>query len=798
MRLYKRFLLFFGFILCIAKPLAFAQTGFVSGIVVNEEGKPVEGASVIISALSRGASVDSRGQFELALPSGAHEISVQHINYAPVIEKVVVEEGRKTEIRITLKERLTTLEHVEIVGDRESQIRNQVSVSKIEPRTVKDLPTPFGEFNKILSTLPGVVGQNEFSSAYMVRGGNYDENLVYVNGIPVYRPFLARAGRQEGLSFVNVDLVENVEFSSGGWQPKYGDKLSSNLVIRYKKPTDFKASASAGLLGGTAHVEGQIRNAGVAFAAAARHKRWRYLLNTLETEGHYQPSFSDLQAYFNIDLDHRNNSRKSRSEIDLLVSYARNRYLTIPENRETTIGNLRQGFIRLFIAFEGKEIMEYDTWQAGGKFTHSFSSAVKNELVVSAFKAQEREYFDVEGGYRLCDVDKEIGSSTFDNCISLRGVGSQYDHGRSRLEANLVNVENQMSVMTGNAGKIEAGVGLNHTVIDDYLQEYAFLDSAGYAKVDESVIANRRVSYNNLTGYLQHALNIREHTFTYGVRFLLTGIGNQFLASPRFQYAYQPQWKNDWIFKFAAGIYRQPAFYREFRNLPGEALNTVKPQSSLHFIAGVDHNLKIWGRDFKFIGEAYYKRLSHVIPYEVDNIRIRYLPSYEAEAYAAGFDVRLSGEYVPGTESWLSIGLLTTREDLVGDGNGYVRRPSDQRLTAGMFFEDHFANDPTMRMNLNIHFGSGLPFGPPGRVGRRTAFQSDFYERVDIGFSKMLSRNKPSGKVFNNLWIAVEILNLFANENVASYTWIKDINSFQYAVPNTLSGRFINLKVSVN
>ena len=751
---------------------------------------------MVARALGRGAATDSSGRFELTLPAGPHEIAIQHVNYAPVVKRVVVEEGIETETRIVLKERLTTLEHVEIVGDREGQIRSQISVSKVEPRAVKDLPTPFGEFNKILSTLPGVVGQDEFSSAYMVRGGNYDENLVYVNGIPVYRPFLARAGRQEGLSFVNVDMVENVEFSSGGWQPKYGDKLSSNLVIRYKKPTRFRASATVGLLGGSAHVEGQIRNAGIQYAAATRHKRWKYLLNTLETEGRYQPSFSDLQAYFHIDPG--KGVRALKSEFDLLLSYARNRYFTIPENRETTIGNLAQGFVRLFIAFDGKEIMEYDTWQAGGKFTHSFSSTLKNELVVSGFKAREREYFDVEGAYRLCDVDKQIGSHTFDRCLSLLGVGSQYSHARNRLEANLINVENQLSLMTGNAGKIEAGVGLSHAVIDDFLQEYSFLDSAGFVTVEESASSNKQISYDNFSGYLQHSFRAGEHTFAYGVRFLLTGIGDWFLASPRFQYAYQPQWKNDWAFKFATGIYRQPAFYREFRGLTGDALKTVIPQSSLHFIAGADHNLKIWRRDFKFSGEAYYKRLNHVIPYEVDNVRIRYLPNYEAKAYAAGFDLRLSGEYVPGTESWLSIGLLTTREDLQGDGKGFVRRPSDQRLTVGMFFEDHFANDPTMRMNLNIHFGSGLPFGPPGRVDQRTAFRGDFYERVDIGFSKMWPLTHSARKVFKNLSMAVEVLNLFANENVASYTWIKDFNNVQYAVPNALSGRFINLKATLN
>lgn len=787
------FLIFF----LITNIQAFAQIVRISGIIVNQDGDPVEGVAIRVSDSDKGAIANSAGEFGLNLSPGNYKVIFSHINYKERIEKLNASEDKF--ITVVLEEKFTTLEQVEIVGDREGQIRSQVSVSKIEPNAIKDLPTPFGEFNKILSTLPGVVAQNEFSSAYMVRGGNYDENLVYVNGITVYRPFLARAGWQEGLSFVNVDMIESVEFSSGGWQPRYGDKLASNLVVRYKKPDEFKASATAGLLGGAAHVEGRIKGAGIRYAAAARHKRWKYLLNTLETSGRYQPSFTDAQAFINFDLDHKNGAnKKSGSEIDLLLSYARNRYFTIPENRETTIGNLMEGFIRLYIGFEGKEVMEYDTWQAGGKFTHSFSPVVKNELIVSGFKTREREYFDIEGGYRLCDVDKEIGSESFDKCIALRGIGTQYHHGRNRLEANLINIEDQLTLMTGNAGKLEAGVGLSHTVIDDFLQEYAFLDSADYVTVDESISARQSISYNNLSGYIQHSMDFREHSVAFGVRFLYTGYGNWLLASPRFQYAYRPGWNSDWVFKLATGIYRQPPFYREFRDREGQLHKGLKPQSSVHVIAGADHNLKIWGRAFKFIGEAYYKYLYHVIPYEVDNIRIRYLPGLEAKAYATGLDLRLSGEYVPGTESWLSIGFLTTREDIKNDGKGYLRRPSDQRLTASIFFEDHFANDPTMRMNLNVQFGAGLPFGPPGRVDQRTSFSGDFYERVDIGFSKLLSHKKREGKLFSRFWVAVEILNLFANENIASYTWIKDFNSRQYAVPNALSNRFVNLKLTVN
>jgi hypothetical protein len=791
---------FFIFIsLLLVNLTLWAQKATLTGVVVNQQKSPVEGVNIKIGSENIGTSTNEKGQFKLEVTPGPIEITFLHINYRPWTDRMTIDVGEIRTLEIVLDERIETLGQIEVFGEKDMQTRSQASMIKLAPKSVKSLPTPFGEFNKILSTLPGVVGQNEFSSAYMVRGGNFDENLVYVNDIPIYRPFLVRSGQQEGLSFVNPDLVEHVEFSSGGWQPRYGDKLSSSLNIEYKKPQNFDASLSAGLLGGTAHVEGALKNSGISYLIGVRHKQWKYLLNTLETEGKYQPNFTDVQAFFNIDLNKGGNiSKKSSSELDLLMSYAHNRYNVSPESRETNIGNIFSEALRLNIRFEGKEMMEYDTYQIGGKFTHSFNSRIKNALILSGFNTREREYFDIEGGYRLCDVDKQPGSATYNQCLSLRGFGTNYNHGRNRLEANLINVENQLSLILGSSARLEIGAGFNHTTIDDYLQEYSFIDSADYVTVDESIESANELSHNQFTAYIQNTQNMVDgHIFTYGVRFHFHDLNSRFLVSPRIQYAYNPT--PDWVFKLAVGLYRQPPFYRELRDRYGNLNTNIKAQSSLHLITGIDHSLIIWERNFKLISEAYYKYHFNVVPYDIENVRIRYLSNIMAKAYALGMDIRLSGEFIPGTESWFSVGVLSTRENLEGDGKGYIRRPTDQRVTVGMFFEDHLPNDPTMRMNLNLQFGTGLPFGPPNNPDHRNVFIGDYYIRVDMGFAKMIARRRADSqaRLFKNIWLGVEILNLLGNENAISYFWVKDFDNVQYGVPNTLSSRFFNLKLSV-
>ncbi len=780
----------FFFIFLLACVNGHAQI-VLTGKILDQKGSPVEGANIRLPAYNLGTSSNQEGVFSLVLPDQSEwDFKITHINYYPLDTTLNLSNVAAGPV-FQLRESTTTLSQVEIRGSQSEQVEVQPSTIKLDPIAAKVIPTPFGEFNRILATLPGVVSNNELSSAYQVRGGNFDENLVYVNDIPVYRPFLIRAGQQEGLSFVNPDLVSSVEFSSGGWQAKYGDKLSSNLLIDYKKPDNFGGSATLGLLGGAVHLEGASNNKKLNYLLGLRHKRSQYLLNTLETQGEYLPQFTDLQSFINYRFN-------EKSELGILMAYASNRYLVVPENRETTFGNLREGFLRLFVAFAGREVLEYDTYQSGFKFSHNFSKKFKSHLISSVMTTREREYQDLEGGYRLCDVNKEVGSADFDRCLTIRGIGTDFTYSRNRLNATVINTENRNELQLSKNNQLEFGFGVFHQQIEDVFQEYSFLDSADFANVDYQVDETNEVNGTQFFGYLQDQLIIDSvHHINLGVRLNYFTINNQLLISPRLQYAFFPRWRRETAFKFSAGYYQQPPFYREFRNYQGQLNLDLLAQSSIHFIAGVQHDLEIWNRPFNLSGEMYYKYLYNVVPYDIDNVRIRYLAENNANAFATGIDFRLSGEFVPGTQSWFSLSVLSTQEDVEDDGQGYIRRPSDQNINLGVYFEDYLPNDPTIRMNLSLLVGSGLPFGPPNDIRNRSAFNGEIYRRVDLGLSKLIIFESLLGKN-SNLWIGAEILNLLGADNVISFTWVKDFNNLQYAVPNSLSARFLNIRAIVN
>lgn len=784
------------FLLSIFSYQLLAQEAIIHGTIINEEEKPVSDVNIKLTGASIGASSTKDGNFRLTVRDrDSVEILFKHIEYKPLRQVINLHGKQDVTLEVILQRDTRMLQQVQIAGE-DGQVREQVSLIEIDPKTAKMLPSPFGEFNQVLTTLPGVTSNNELSATYSVRGGNFDENLVYVNGIRIYRPFLVRAGQQEGLSFINPDLVENIEFSSGGWQPKYGDKLSSSLNITYKKPEVTAGSLTLSLLGGAAHFEGANKDKSINYILGARHKSSSYLLNTLEVEGEYLPRFSDIQSYINFDLGQ--NGSESNTELGVLLAFARNRYFVEPKDRESTFGTFNQSY-RLFVDFEGREIMQYDTYQFGTKLSHTFNKRFRTDLILSNMYTREKEYFDVEGGYRLCDVNNNPGSADFNECITIRGIGTNFSHARNRLTANIVNAKIRSLYSINRNNTLELGIGYSNEKIDDHLDEYTFTDSADYVTVTENVKSAVTLNSNRLTGYIQNATDFNgNQSVTYGVRLNYWDLNGQLLVSPRIQYAIRPVWQRDVVIKAAAGFYQQPPFYRELRNAEGEVNKNLKAQSSVHAIVGVDYNFRLWGRNFKFLSEAYYKYLYHVIPYDVDNVRIRYFAENNATAYAAGVDFRVSGEFIEGSESWFSLGILTTREDVECDNKGYIRRPSDQRINLGIFFQDHIPNDPTIRMYLKLLYGSGLPFGPPNSLQYRNSFIGRAYRRVDIGFSKMINfKEKKINKQVkvNSLWLGVEILNLLGADNVISYTWIEDVNSQQFGVPNTLSARFFNLKL---
>lgn len=763
------------------------------GKITDHEGQPLPYASMAILNTPNGTYADSTGNYRFLVPANQSFICiVQFVGYIP--EKIPLR-LKSNEIR-TLNIRLkpdpnANLKEVTVQSNKLPS--EKVSIFHIPPKLVKTLPTPFGDFNKILATLPGVVSNSELSSSYSVRGGNFDENLVYVNNIEVYRPFLIRAGQQEGLSFINPDLVQKVEFSAGGWQAQYGDKLSSALVIDYKTPTKWGGSVSWGLLGGTAHLEGASHNKKFSFVAGVRHKDSRYLLNTLPTSGEYLPRFTDVQGLFRYKFS-------PSTSLEWLTAYARNNYLVRPSARQTTFGTLDQPF-RLLVAFDGQETMQYSLFQNALKLTHHFNKNFRTEWLVSGMNTREREFINVEGGYRLCDIVPDPSTNS-NRCVAERSIGTIYEYGRNRLQAVILSAASRNRWNINNNHLLEFGVRYNAENIQDILDEHSFIDSAGFASVNEVISNKLSLISHRFSGYLQHSFTINNlHTFNYGVRLGYWNINQELLISPRFQYAFSPNWKRPVVFKASVGVYQQPPFYRELRDRQGHLNLALKAQRSLHVIGGVESSFKVGDRRFKWTTEAYYKYIEHAIPYDIDNVRIRYFAQNNATAFATGVDVRISGEFVKGSESWFSLGLMNVREDIDGDGQGYIRRPTDQRLTFAAYFEDYLPNNPTFRAYVNMIYGTGLPFGPPNNDRFRSALSGRAYRRIDIGFSKVIAFDNiqvGNARILKSLWIGLEVLNILAAENTISYNWITDTNRRQYAIPNTLSARFLNLRLIGN
>ncbi|MBF9253652.1 TonB-dependent receptor [Pontibacter sp. 172403-2] len=788
-----------------------AQQATIAGKVLNPDRQPLELATVGIKGTTTGTHTNAGGAFQLTVPANRELVlQVRYIGYKVQEKTVELSPGQRLILDFILEADPQQLHMLDVRGKDENETREQASMTKLDPRLTKNLPSAFGDFSKILVTLPGVSSNNELSSTYSVRGGNYDENLVYVNGIEIYRPFLVTAAQQEGLSFVNPDLVGSIAFSSGGWQAKYGDKLSSVLDIRYKEPEKFAASVTASLTGGALHVEAASKNKRVSYLFGTRYKNSRYILQGLQVDGEYQPSFSDAQGYVHIDLS-KDTTQPGRTTLGLLGSYAQNEYLVIPESRATTFGT-QAAPLRLYVGFDGRETMTYRSYQLGLNLAHHFTDNFTSEFILSGVQSREREFRDLEAGYRLSDVS--INANKLGEDEKNRGVGSQFDHARNSLLANILTAENRNSWRLSARSQVQFGAKIGLERISDQLSEYGFTDSADYVTPAYTLQADLALNSLRYNGYVQHTYELDSlKTITYGLRASYWDYNHELTLTPRLQYAFITRHNPNLSFKASVGLYYQPPFYRELRNFEGELNPDLKAQRSLHAIIGSDYLFKSWGRDFKLTAEAYYKHMTRVVPYDADNVRLRYYAQNNAKAYAAGFDVRVNGEFIQGAESWLSLGLLTTKENVKGDSvtfyrdgkaagrqeQGYIRRPTDQLVNIGVFFQDHLPDNPTVRVYLNMVYGSGLPFGPPRQSDYRNAFSGKSYKRVDIGFSKVLvlesdlvERKKIA---LQSLWIGLEVLNLIDARNSISYTYVTDVNNLTYAIPNYLTGRRLNLRL---
>lgn len=769
-------------LLLLSTVCAFGQNA-ITGTVVNSEKEPVVGANIILLPDSLGTVTDTEGKFTFRnVGNGNYSLRISHIQYETQLIAFTINNDHVLDI--ILEETDDILDELDVIADYPNL--QSVNSVKISSDNIRLSPVPFQDISNIIATLPSVTSNNELSSAYSVRGGSYDENLVLVNNIPVYRPFLVRAGQQEGLSFVNTDLVSSVEFSAGGWPVIYDDKMASVLSATYRVPEKFAGSAMLSLLGAKAHVEGKIGQKW-SYLSGIRHRRSAYMLNTLDVEGDYQPRFTDIQTLVSY-------QPSEKTTLELLYAYSRNYYGVIPSTSETSFGTFNKE-LRLLVAFDGQQEMKYQTNQGAVRLNHKISSNLVWNTIASISSYQEIENIDLEGGYRLCDVDNNPASDTFNECIAIRGIGTLYNYSRNRLNSLLIDTETSLSYSASRSQHINIGIGYSNQAFDDIINEYQLIDSADYVSVLDKALADNTTNANLVKAFIQHTIDMRNWSVTYGIRTNYNTLNKFLLVSPRVLFSHDPAFNNKWHIKLGVGLYGQQPFYKEFRRNDGSIKTDVKGQASLHTNLGIDYDISWWGRPFRLSTELYYKYLWNQIPYVIENIRQQYFPDYIAVAHSMGFEARLGGEFIPGTESWFSFGLMSAREKIDGLDEEFIRRPTDQRFKVGILFEDHIPADPSLRVNLGFQYGSGLPVGPPDDLVNRNSFSADDYSRLDIGFSKIFEF---TNKAIKQLRLGLEVNNLFDTRNAASYTWITDVSGRQFAVPNYLTGRLFNVVVSTN
>ncbi len=808
--------------------LGYAQTATVYGNVRNEANQPLEAVSIKFSGSGGGVRLsDAAGNFEYAIPADKEVIiNFSSLGYEDFERKVNLKAGQRFPLYVVLVQQTYVIDSITI---EDKELRDQPSMVRIDPKSFEALPSASGGVEAMLRVL-GASSNNELSSQYSVRGGNYDENLVYVNDFEIYRPFLIRSGQQEGLSFINPDLVGSLLFSAGGFAAKYGDKMSSVLDIDYKRPQKFGGNASISLLGGGLSLEGVSKDHRVHFLFGARYKTNQYLLNTLETTGDYQPSFTDIQADIIFDVS-------DKITLEAIGNYSRNKYQFIPEDRVTTFGTI-QNTLRLTVYFDGQEIDAYSTAMAGLSLTYKPRKNMSLKFLGSVYGDREDETFDVIGEYFLGEVNNNLATEDYGQTLYYFGTGTNQEWGRDYLDAFLIKFAHKGTYIKSNH-YLQWGIDVGREHIEDNLSEWTRMDSAGYTlpystsqiHLQDIIRTQNTFSSFRYSAYFQDSYTINEDrnfTVTYGSRFSFWDYNEQFIISPRVQIAYQPLWQRDIVFRAAIGAYDQPPFYRELRDLEGNLHPEVQAQRSIHYVIGGDYNFKWWDRPFKFVSEVYYKQLYDLNPYELDNVRIRYFGENSGAGYAAGIDFRLNGEFVKDAESWISLSLLSTKEDISNDFvytvdttyldpdqnefildstqvyPGFIPRPTDQFLNFGMFFQDYIPGNENFKVHLNFLFATGLPTGPPDHVRSRDTLRLSPYRRVDIGFSALLLNGEKQkireSKVWSNfetIWLSLEIFNLLGVSNEVSYTWVKDISNTVYAVPNYLTGRRINLKLNV-
>ena len=795
------------------------KTTILKGTIKNNQKKPIENVSIKFK--NTGTTSDKNGNYSIRIPLDEEiTITFTHVSYK-TISKVIKPKNRNA-IRFSPKMTLNTETLKEIIV--KDKRKEASGIKSVDIKTVKNLIGPNAGVENTLMTFAGVNNNNELSTQYNVRGGNFDENLVYVNGIEIYRPFLIRSGQQEGLSFINTNMVQNINFSAGGFQAKYGDKLSSVLDITYRKPTETATTVDGSLLGGSATFEGNFLNNKLSTITGVRYRDNSLFVNSKQIKTNFRPRFTDIQTYLSYNFS-------EKFELNFLGNFSLNNYNYQPISRRTRFGTVANP-LELIVFYSGEEEDKYLTLFGALSADYKVNEDFKITTTASRYNTQEEEHFDIAAQYNLGEVDANIGSENFGDVEFSQGIGSQLNHARNDLDALITNVQVRGTIKKGSK-QWNFGVKYQKEDIKDRIREWEVIDSLGFSirpphhssnnqpyepfegeiAPFQSIRKDNNVNITRLTGFAQFNQrsfwNEHEVFYNLGIRaqsWTVSGNGvtskNQIIISPRAQFAIKPNWKKDMLFRFSAGLYAQPPSYRELRDFNGDINVDVKAQKSIHFVSGMDYSFEMWNRPFKLTSEIYYKDLSDVNSYTIDNVRIRYRADNLATAYSYGLDLRLNGEFVPGSESWVSIGYLKTEENINNRGN--IARPSDQRIKFGILFQDYVPNLPDLKAYLNLVYNSGVPGGSPAYADPYN-FQERLrdYKRADLGVSYIfVDANKQftSGWLskFKELSAGLELFNMFDIQNAITNTWVRDVYSkTQFGIPNFMTGRVLNFKVAM-
>ena len=768
-----------------------AQSFVLQGRVTDEQMNPIELASVACLQQGKVTMTSLKGEFSMTLHSAdSVVIRFSMVGYKTKTRVLRNPRGKQT-LQIVLYSN-NVLSDVVVTGTRQQTGQTQ----EIKKEDLKNMPSTTGNaVEELIQGQAGVSTHSELSSQYNVRGGSFDENSVYINNIEIYRPLLVRSGQQEGLSIINPDMVEKIGFSTGGFEAKYGDKMSSALDITYKQPRNFEANVSASLLGASGYVGFGSKK--FSMSHGIRYKTNRYLLGSLETNGEYKPNFLDYQTYISF-------KPNQRWSIDFIGNVSENHYNFIPTDRETSFGTMED--VKSFrVYFDGQEKDIFRTLFGALTISRQFGANTKVSLLASAFHTKEQETYDIQGQYWLDDTQTNTNL----------GVGTYMEHARNYLTADVESFKLILNHKT-KRHTIEGGLTYKIEHVEEHSREYEMRDSSGYSiphsadRLDLIYSLNSRNTLNShrIEGYIQDTYKFTRgsekmtfFTLNYGIRFSNWSFNKETTVSPRASLAIIPAFNNNMTFRFATGLYYQAPFFKELRDTTTEngvtmvRLNDIiKSQRSIHFVAAFDYRFKIKERPYKFTAEAYYKALSNIIPYNVNNVKVTYYGTNMGSGYAAGLDMKLYGEFVPGTDSWITFSVMSTKQKINGKK---VPMPTDQRYSINLHFTDYFPGTERWKMTLRLAFADGLPFGAPHKGLEYQNFRAPAYKRVDIGLSYRAYDNDERKKhsIFKNIWLGVDCLNLFGISNVNSYYWVTDVTNQQYAVPNYLTGRQINGRV---